>query len=607
MGIKRFVANKDTTITNAYKGSLTTTGEAANMGAADILEVFTIYAQANTASREEARALLDFPVSDISAARAAGDIPASGSVSFYLRMFNAEHELTLPTDYTMQIAPVTKSWDEGYGLDMDNYTDPGYPSGIGATWAYAASGSTWAAAGGDIEATTHNFTASVGADGTDDVEVDVTPLVEAWLDSSLANNGLAVRFPPATSSLNRSYYTKRYFGRGSEFFFKRPLIEARWGTANKDNAGNFYASSSLVADNSNKLYFYNLYKGQKQNVPSIGTGNVTLDLYATLGGTSLAGATGSWVSTGIYSASITLDNTASSVYPVWGKPGSSAGGTAATNSVEVNQGNVPQQPDWDNHTLTLVPYTGPPVIFTFNHLALPGSAPGYTEIGVLGLLDAASAAETIAEYVNDHGIAITATVGAPGVPTVITFTQEAAGTVGNTTGNSLAVPSVILSGLNASFSGGTDEISTPAVQLLTCSVVTVNSHAASCYNPNQTYVSNVTNLKSIYSTDETARFRVYARQKDWSPTIYTVASANVETSIVEDAYFKVVRSVDDYEVIGFGTGSIQYTLMSYDSKGNYFDLDMSMFQKDYAYEIVLAYRVNDKIVEQKETFKFRVE
>ena len=573
------------------------------MGASDILEVFTIYAQANTASREEARALLDFPVSDIQTARTAGDIPASGSVSFYLRMFNAEHELTLPTDYTMQIAPVTKSWDEGYGLDMDNYTDPGYPSGIGTTWAYAASGSTWAAAGGDIDATTHNFTASVGADGTDDVEVDVTPLVEAWL-GSLANNGLAVRFPPATSSLNRSYYTKRYFGRGSEFFFKRPLIEARWGTANKDNAGNFYASSSLVADNSNKLYFYNLYKGQKQNVPSIGTGNVTLDLYATLGGTSLAGATGSWVSTGIYSASITLDNTASSVYPVWGKPGASAGGTAAINQVEALQG---ADPDWDTHTLTLVDYEGNSVTFTFDHSASPAAMPDSTVIGLLGAGTPDDVGTIIADYVDTHTIKISAVAdGSNGyLISVAQFTQGSVGEVGNKPGNSKT--GGFLDGLNASFYNGTDGTPSAATEILTCSVVTVNSHAASCYNPNQTYVSNVTNLKSIYSTDETARFRVYARQKDWSPTIYTVASANVETSIVEDAYFKVVRSVDDYEVIGFGTGSIQYTLMSYDSQGNYFDLDMSMFQKDYAYEIVLAYRVNDKIVEQKETFKFRVE
>ena len=394
---------------------------------------------------------------------------------FYLRMFNAEHDMTLPTDYTLQIAPITKSWDEGYGLDMDNYTDLGYPSGIGASWTYAASGSTWETAGGDINDGTFNFTASIGADGTDDVEVDITTLVEAWVayatsdpaaPLSLANNGLAVRFPPLTSSLNRSYYTKRYFARGSEFYHKRPIVEARWDSSTKDNAGNFYASSSMIADNTNKLYLYNVFKGQKQNIPYVGTGVLDINLYANLGSASLASATAGYVSTGVYSASITLDNTASAVYAVW---------------------------------------------------------------------------------------------------------------------------------------------STGSTQFHTSSAITVNAHSASNYNPNQTYVSKITNLKSIYSTDETARFRVYARQKDWSPTIYTVASANVETSIVEDAYFKVVRSADDYEVIGFGTGSIQYTLMSYDSQGNYFDLDMSMFQKDYAYEIVLAYRVNDKIVEQKETFKFRVE
>ena len=465
MGIKRFVANKDTTITNAYKGGLTTVASSSNMGAADILEVFTIYAQANTSSREEARTLLGFSTSDISAARTAGDIPASGSVNFYLRMFNAEHSMTLPTDYTLQVSPITKSWDEGYGLDMDNYTDPGYPSGLGTTWGYAASGSTWDAAGGDIDSTTHNYTASVGSDGTDDLEVNITPLVEDWLNS-LANNGLAVRIPAATSSLNRSFYTKRYFARGSEFFFKRPIIEARWETSDKDNAGNFYVSSSMAADNSNKLFLYNVFRGQKQNIPSVGTSKLDLNLYATLGGESLSSATASWSSIGVYTASITLDNTASVVYAVW---------------------------------------------------------------------------------------------------------------------------------------------STGSTQFHTSSAITVNSHAASNYNPNPTYVSKITNLRSSYSTDETARFRIYARQKDWSPTIYTVASNNIETSIIEDAYFKVVRSVDDYEVIGFGTGSVEYTLTSYDSQGNYFDLDMSMFQKDYAYEIVLAYKINDKIVEQKETFKFRVE
>ena len=45
MGIKRYVATKDNTITNAYMFNLTTLATGSNMGASDILEVFSIYGQ----------------------------------------------------------------------------------------------------------------------------------------------------------------------------------------------------------------------------------------------------------------------------------------------------------------------------------------------------------------------------------------------------------------------------------------------------------------------------------------------------------------------------------------------------------------------------------
>lgn len=54
MSIKKFIAEKDTTITDAYKENLVSRGTNANMGAADSLEVFSIYAQASTSSLEKA-------------------------------------------------------------------------------------------------------------------------------------------------------------------------------------------------------------------------------------------------------------------------------------------------------------------------------------------------------------------------------------------------------------------------------------------------------------------------------------------------------------------------------------------------------------------------
>ena len=128
-------------------------------------------------------------------------------------------------------------------------------------------------------------------------------------------------------------------------------------------------------------------------------------------------------------------------------------------------------------------------------------------------------------------------------------------------------------------------------------------------NPNTTYASSITNLKSTYSTNEQTRFRVYVRQKDWSPTIYTKATSEAQTYTIDSGSYKFYRVIDEHEVIPFGTGSLLHTQMSYDVSGNYFDVDMSLFESGYAYAVKLAY-YNGSIgsyIEQPETFKFRVE
>ena len=120
MAIKRFFATKDNTITNAFKDGLTTRGTGSNLGAADIVEVFSIYGQASTASSELSRALVEFDTTAVAAARSAETIPASGSVDFYLRMYDAEHIESTPRDFTLTIAAVSQSWTEGTGLDTVN-------------------------------------------------------------------------------------------------------------------------------------------------------------------------------------------------------------------------------------------------------------------------------------------------------------------------------------------------------------------------------------------------------------------------------------------------------------------------------------------------------
>ena len=130
--IRRFKATKDNTITNAFKENLTTRGTGSNMGEADVLEVFSIYGQATTSSGELSRVLVEFDIAALSASRDSGNIPASGSVDFYLRMFNAEHSSTTPTNFTLTVAAISQSWTEGTGLDMDDYSDAGVSNWIKA-------------------------------------------------------------------------------------------------------------------------------------------------------------------------------------------------------------------------------------------------------------------------------------------------------------------------------------------------------------------------------------------------------------------------------------------------------------------------------------------
>ena len=109
--------------------------------------------------------------------------------------------------------------------------------------------------------------------------------------------------------------------------------------------------------------------------------------------------------------------------------------------------------------------------------------------------------------------------------------------------------------------------------------------------------------------EQTVRFRTFVRDKNWSPTIYTVATRVNPTEIIESASYKIIRMVDSLEVIPYGTGSDLSTYLSFDVSGNYFDLDLRELESGYMYGIKLSY-YNDSIsswIEQPETFKFRVE
>ena len=366
MGIKRYTADKDNTIANAFDALLNTRATGSNMGGSDIIEVFSIYGQrmlsASTtgiaSTQELSRGLIQFPVTSITTDRSSGQLPASGSVSFYLRMFNAKHGNTTPREATYVVVPVSVPWQEGLGLDMDSYKDLS-KNYFGSNWIQRSASTDWTTIGGDY-LNQHAKTKTLSK-GTEDLEVDITDIVEKWIHGASGggyeNYGLGVHltssqeayFSSSTgnnidqcihnpSGSKRSYYTKKFFSRTTEFFLKKPVIEARWDSAIKDDRGKAFYSSSLLTsnDNLNTLYLYNYVNGQLKNIPNTNTlfvrlysgsateptgsafNLVTSTTY--VNSHSPAVVTGGLVSTGIYSASFAMTAAATpvtTVYDVW--------------------------------------------------------------------------------------------------------------------------------------------------------------------------------------------------------------------------------------------------------------------------------------------------
>jgi len=339
MSIKRYIANKDTVLYNAYRPDMITRATGSNVGLADSLECFYIYGQQASASQEQAKILLDFPVSTMSTDRTAGTIPASGSCSFFLRLYNVAHAFTTPKDFILAVQPVSRSWNEGYGLDLDAYTDNGV-----ANWTQAASASSgytsWTTEGGDFHTASYTPGTTLPAytvtmkEGTEDINLNITSLVEEWMAAGgvaqRANYGLGVYMSSSITDAASSSYTKRFSARGTEYFFSRPVIEVRWDNSTKDDRTNFYASSSLATadDNQNGLLLYNTVRGQLKDIPDKGAGeSIYVKLYTDL--TSSidyfpestvhfpTAWTASWAATGIYSASVALNTSASYLYDRW--------------------------------------------------------------------------------------------------------------------------------------------------------------------------------------------------------------------------------------------------------------------------------------------------
>jgi hypothetical protein len=293
--IHRIFPSKDTFLTNYRRNNVPQTGS--NFGAAELLQVFRIAPVTGSSgvivSGSLARVLVEFDISQFSSLTASKDMPSDAT--YHLRLRNLEHGMRLPASFGIEVEQLGRAWDEGRGLDVDDFADKGY-----ANWDRSRSNVFWTAPGGDLSSTRLVSVAHFD-DGHEDLDVDVTPLVNNWLTGGTPNYGFMVRLSSSLESGSLDYYTKMFYSRHSKRPDRWPYLEARWDDSLRDDRNNF------VYDYTGSLFLYHRVRGQLTDIVGLGTGSNVVTVRIVDASGTVKTVSGSHTGrTGIYSASFAL-------------------------------------------------------------------------------------------------------------------------------------------------------------------------------------------------------------------------------------------------------------------------------------------------------------
>jgi hypothetical protein len=222
----RISASKDTIITN--KNVLGSSVVYSNAGASEILQVFKTYNPYQVAN-----SLITFASGGISSMTGS----YTGSITWRLVLSNVETENPNAGQFDIEIIPLSQSWNEGKGHDLDYWTDLG-----NANWISSSVGVTWANAGARPSSSSVSAVAHFD-EGHENLDVDVTSMIGQVPYGFLLGISSTLLADP------NDYYMKAFRSRQTHFQQYRPYLEARWN----DASGSYGSSFVDIVDSSGVL------------------------------------------------------------------------------------------------------------------------------------------------------------------------------------------------------------------------------------------------------------------------------------------------------------------------------------------------------------------
>jgi len=253
MAIYKIYPEKDATLYSA--------NPTMNTGLDQILEIQNTI----TTNPETSRILIQFSLStiqDVIANKAGGP----GNYEAGLRLFVA-NATQLPDQYTLDVFPVSQSWEEGTGRYLYNPSDTN-----GVSWIQRYNGTNWTTSSFATDTTGSYPSGSNGGatwyllfedsqsfniNQTKDTNIPVTDIIGNWNNTNLPNNGFIVKMSDVEEFNPSSSYSLKFFSKDTHTIYP-PQLEIKWNDSSYITGTlNVLPNDNTIITLGNNIGYYN--------------------------------------------------------------------------------------------------------------------------------------------------------------------------------------------------------------------------------------------------------------------------------------------------------------------------------------------------------------
>jgi len=277
-------ASKDTYITNKIiNNSFRATD--ANVGQAGTLDLFKLYAESTSGSvtdpTELSRVLIKFNLDPLRALTSSILDYGHSSFKCTLRLYDVYGGQITPSNFKLQIFPLSRSFDEGIGrdiirfedLDSSNFITSSVTSGTPSTWhisgankqGYLGAADIDIISSGTLTGSSENTTlwsSQTFSKGDEDLSIDITTVISGILNNQIPDHGFRISYSGSEETDQKTRFVKRFASRHAANVSKRPQIVTVWDDTIKDNHKSFFF------DLTGSLFLNNTTRGQLKNILS---------------------------------------------------------------------------------------------------------------------------------------------------------------------------------------------------------------------------------------------------------------------------------------------------------------------------------------------------